>query len=338
MTAAFNDQYFRDLPIKVDRYEVTVTEDLVLCVFPNNLKSWVYLYTVQGYQRRRTLGLFPEMDYKAALDRLPEVQRIVAAEAHNLRQAPPVRAPRCWLSLIFAGVTGMALGLLIGGFWDGMSLASTPRPTLATPQDDKPTATAPPIPCAPTASSLPCEPDAKTTTMTAADDAADATDATDATDVADTRAASEPPRSPVQSPPPDATSPAAPPDSPVAVSPRRDDFIIRAQLTSEIVEREPTDQLRGMVAIAPDDERPVYYFTELHGLMGQTVLHRWYFEGELQSEVPFAVGSGWRWRIYSLKRIPGNQTGNWRVEAVLAADGRHIAMDRFQVVTAASGY
>ena len=88
----FSDQYFHDLPPRQRRYDTPVSEQLHFCVFPNGVKSWVFLYEVDGYLRRRTIGLFPEMGYKDALRALDPNRKIAEVDASEHRQ-PAKRPP-----------------------------------------------------------------------------------------------------------------------------------------------------------------------------------------------------------------------------------------------------
>ena len=59
----------------------------------------------------------------------------------------------------------------------------------------------------------------------------------------------------------------------------------------------------------------VYYFTELKGMKGAQVSHRWAFNGKQEAQVDFTVGSP-RWRVYSIKTIKPDQIGTWTVTVV----------------------
>lgn len=87
--------------------------------------------------------------------------------------------------------------------------------------------------------------------------------------------------------------------------------IARGRFTSEIIDREPTDQLTGQVPMLSQ----LYYFTELQGMSGQRLTHRWEYAGELQAEVSFDVG-GDRWRVWSSKKLQPEWNGEWRVTTV----------------------
>ena len=63
---------------------------------------------------------------------------------------------------------------------------------------------------------------------------------------------------------------------PVATA--REPRIRRATFASDVVEHEPVDALGERIASWPDAPRPVYMFTDLQNLAGQSVYHRWYWQ------------------------------------------------------------
>lgn len=87
--------------------------------------------------------------------------------------------------------------------------------------------------------------------------------------------------------------------------------VSRAQFTSAVLDREPTDDL---AAIAPGADK-VYFFTELRNMDGTTIVHRWSLNGEVMAEVSFNVRAS-RWRVYSSKTLLPEWRGEWKVEIV----------------------
>lgn len=87
--------------------------------------------------------------------------------------------------------------------------------------------------------------------------------------------------------------------------------VARGQFTSGISNREPVDRL----VVATPFIREVYFFTDLRHLQGRTVTHRWEYQGEVVSQMPFQVG-GPRWRVFSKKEIEPEQVGKWSVTVV----------------------
>jgi hypothetical protein len=94
-------------------------------------------------------------------------------------------------------------------------------------------------------------------------------------------------------------------------SPVPDAWVARAQFTTDVVNREPVDQL----VTVDGSYDSIYYFTDLRNLQGRTVTHRWEHNGWVASEVPFNVG-GPRWRVYSRKSLKPNMPGKWTVVVV----------------------
>ena len=106
------------------------------------------------------------------------------------------------------------------------------------------------------------------------------------------------------------------PDVPAPLPP---DAVARAQFTSEVVSREPTDSLDQL---STEHDR-VFFFTEFVGLQGHSLVHRWEYGGEVMANVPFEVG-GPRWRVYSSKTLAPEWIGEWTV-TVLDEAGRVLA-------------
>ncbi len=97
----------------------------------------------------------------------------------------------------------------------------------------------------------------------------------------------------------------------------------RAIFTSAVREREPVDQVEALA----NDQRKIFFFTELRGFEGQTALHRWEYKGQVMAEVPFKV-RGARWRVWSSKALEPIWTGEWRV-SVVDGTGRVVESRRF---------
>jgi hypothetical protein len=54
-------------------------------------------------------------------------------------------------------------------------------------------------------------------------------------------------------------------------------------------------------------------YSEVTGLNGQHIEHRWYYEGKLMTKITLPVKLDY-WRTYSRKEFDANQKGEWRVE------------------------
>lgn len=107
-----------------------------------------------------------------------------------------------------------------------------------------------------------------------------------------------------------------------AAEPVRSEHVARATFALQVIDREPVDE----VGIISADQ--VYYFTELRGLEGQMVWHRWQHQGEVMADVEFQVG-GPHWRVWSKKRLSPRWTGEWTV-SVIDERGRVLRSDTIQ--------
>jgi len=102
--------------------------------------------------------------------------------------------------------------------------------------------------------------------------------------------------------------------------------INRSVFTTAIVDKEPVSQLKN---ISSDITR-VYYFTEITGLNGHTISHRWEYNGQVMAQVNFIV-NGERWRTWSSKNMLSSWAGKWRV-SVLDEGGNIIEQSEFNYV------
>ena len=96
-----------------------------------------------------------------------------------------------------------------------------------------------------------------------------------------------------------------------------------AHFTTAIENREPVDQ----VSFVANRVQKVFFYTDLRGLAGQTIHHRWIHDGEVVADVAFEV-RGPRWRVWSSKDLLPDWIGDWTVE-IVAADDEVIAAETF---------
>jgi len=125
----------------------------------------------------------------------------------------------------------------------------------------------------------------------------------------------------------DTAAPAAAPAAPAAPA-QPTGTVARAQFTSAIENREPTDQLTSL----NNDQTRVYFFTELKDMANQRATHRWEYKGEVKSEVGLDVGAN-RWRVFSSKTLDPSWTGEWKV-TVVDANGNTLGANTFTYVVA----
>lgn len=120
---------------------------------------------------------------------------------------------------------------------------------------------------------------------------------------------------------------AAPSSRPaLAQTPR--DPVVRSRFTRAIRNREPVDD----VVRLPNSVDHVYYFTEIRGMTGKTIVHRWMYHGRVMAEVRFHIG-GPRWRVYSRKTLDPKQLGRWTV-VVTNGSGWPLHAEMFDYVAA----
>lgn len=91
--------------------------------------------------------------------------------------------------------------------------------------------------------------------------------------------------------------------------------LVRAVFTTEVQDKEPVDEIESI----DRNLKKVFFFTELHGMEGQTVTHRWVYQNEVKAEITFYVRA-WRWRVFSSKNLVREWTSDWTV-SVIGSDG-----------------
>jgi hypothetical protein len=119
---------------------------------------------------------------------------------------------------------------------------------------------------------------------------------------------------------------AAPATTPPAAAPGT---VARSQFTTAIQNNEPADNVQALDAAT----NRVYFFTELRGMQGQTVTHRWELNGKVVHEQPLDVGAE-RWRTYSNKTINPDMAGEWKV-SVIGANGETLSASTISMNAAA---
>lgn len=110
----------------------------------------------------------------------------------------------------------------------------------------------------------------------------------------------------------------------LSVSVQAEGTVARAVVTTAVTDREPANDLDK---VAASDEK-VFFFTELRGMAGQTVKHRWSHGEEVMAEVEFNVG-GPRWRVWSSKTLRADWAGTWKVE-VVDSEGNVLSEKQFE--------
>ena len=99
--------------------------------------------------------------------------------------------------------------------------------------------------------------------------------------------------------------------------------VTSATFTSGIADGAPIDYRQQFDTNTP----VVYYYTEVVGLGGQKVTHRWKLEGKVIQEITLPVKSE-RHGVWSMNKMQPQRTGNWMVE-VVNPGGEVIKRDNF---------
>lgn len=91
--------------------------------------------------------------------------------------------------------------------------------------------------------------------------------------------------------------------------------VARALFASDILDREPIDELGDVIKVEYGEIQRVYFFTDLRDMEGGQVSHVWKLDGEVEADISFDIG-GDRWRIWSSKRLMPGFDGKWSVDVV----------------------
>ena len=132
----FAEEYVANLKPREERYDTRLGDDFYVATFPNGVKTWIYLYTVNDFTRRQTLGIYPEMPLPQALESLYAARRTRAVESElaeqglnagqvretedspvNLNTSRPakkkIRLPRPEKRFVAGALSGVAAGLAV---------------------------------------------------------------------------------------------------------------------------------------------------------------------------------------------------------------------------------
>ena len=98
----------------------------------------------------------------------------------------------------------------------------------------------------------------------------------------------------------------------------------RAVISTGIINHEPTDSL----TLVPTTTGKVFFFTEIVGMEGKTITHRWIKDGSKVAEIRISVASN-HYRCHSSRSVSG-KSGYWSAQ-VLDSDGKKIKEVAFTV-------
>ena len=336
-----------DLQPQAARYDTPIADDLLICTFPNGVRTWIFTYSSNGFQRRRSLGVYPEMSLADARQALFAARKLQAVEDHlaehglgsEVIREEPAEGPtesshaqlsRRWIErrTISAALAGALLSIatLLAGrhiqfdyYFDRFAPVKVRAPRQVGPPVIARTAERP-RPASPAVATAATQAGGKTPAN--ADGSANR--------VLAGAAAANP------------ATPAAATSMPELSETNR--ALLKAQealrgsvarevLARGIEEGRPVHPFDTQLTLDADAPTTLYYFTELRGMAGKTVQHRWLHDGKLVSEIPMQVGAGWLSSLHSSATIAPGMAGRWEVR-ICNASGRALERESFQLVAA----
>ena len=102
--------------------------------------------------------------------------------------------------------------------------------------------------------------------------------------------------------------------------------ILETVMCRKVVNNEPVE----IQDVFPRDTKELVCFNRITGADGDMeIVHNWYFNDALVSSVTLPVRAE-NWRTYSLKVLPEDAVGDWKVE-ILTKDGRFLQKIYFLV-------
>ena len=336
-----------DLQPQAARYDTPIADDLLICTFPNGVRTWIFAYASNGFQRRRSLGVYPEMSLADARQALFAARKLQAVEdqlaQHGLGSelireeagdsataSSHSQAPRRWLErrTISAALAGALLSVatLLAArhiqfdyYFDRFAPVKVRTPGQVGPPviaraTERPRAAIPAVATAGTQAGNKVPADAAGTA-----------------DRLVTGSAAATPGSPVA-----ATSGTELSETNRALLKAQETLrgsVAREVLARGIEEGRPVHPFDTQLTLDAEAPTTLYYFTELRGMAGKTVQHRWLHDGKLVSEIPMQVGTGWLSSLHSSATIAPGMTGRWEVR-ICDASGRALERESFQLVAA----
>jgi hypothetical protein len=339
-----------DLQPQAARYDTPIADDLLICTFPNGVRTWIFTYTANGFQRRQSLGVYPEMSLADARQALFAARKLQAVEnqlaEHGLgseivRELPHEGATtashaqgrRRWLerrtvSAALAGALMSVATLLVGRhipfdyYFDRFAPVKM--------RDTRPVG--PPVTGRAAARSRAAD------ASVAAAAHADGSAPDGATRGGAGRSAA------VASPAGATSGDAAGSGTSMSDLSEANRALLKAQetlrgsvarevLARGIEEGRPVQPVDTQLTLDADAPTTLYYFTDLRGMAGKTVQHRWLRDGRVVSEIPMQVGAGWLSSLHSSATIAPDMTGRWEVR-ICDTSGRALEQHSFEVVAA----
>ncbi len=329
----FAEQYVESLNPREDRYETRLGDDFYVCTFPNGLKTWLFVYEVEGYRRRRTLGTYPEMSLTDARDALFSARKLQQAEddliarglsdavlrgaapgPEKVPAAPISSTPGAQPSLLVRATRTLATGAAGAAIAIGGMFAYA---TFTTKHAD-----APPVARLPAAPAVQSAATDEPVQPAASETVADQPTVTAAADPSETT--------------PETTTPAAaPPSEEQLLLEAALASVSREMLVSDVVDGEPSTELPDTIELIANETRQIYYFTEVRNMIGRRLTHRWRHERREVAKFSLAEPNEYECPLHSSMLLNTASAGNWRIE-LLDDAGNVLDFHLFEVVVSES--
>ena len=308
----FSQDFLDSLEPRDQAFDIKEDRDFAMRVFPNGSKTWVYIHKVDQCVQRRTLGIYPQMGIEQAHEALRQAREKAGAKGakgvqkgtkavrrRQRRVKPPVRkSPPKLSGKLSVAVAAGCLG--IGALVILQAVKDLQLPTADSPKTSGFVKETAPVAAAYSPEKV-AAPQPDPVSVLPGD-----------------RAAAKEQIATLKIP----TTVLKPQKAPKHASRQAPSIVAptvkRAQFTHGIEDREPIDRISRTLPAwdYKQGPRPIYFFTEVSGLGGRTIYHRWERNGRVVSEIPFDVKSSWRWRVFSSKNILPTMAGRWRVTVV----------------------
>ena len=323
----FAEEYVANLEPREERFLTRLGDDFFVATFPNGIKTWVYLYEANGFTRRQTIGVYPEMNLQRALDTLYSVRRAQAVESELAVQGmddPQVRMTEdspINLTAKLATITLPRLrrrflaGAMTGGGVVGLLATTAGWFFLANGQiNEAPTAVA----AAPVNKVVASSSDAKAQV-----------EKTIAVETKSTVSQPVETAAVVTAKPVTAVKNQS--EAQLALLRLQEDLagtLASSQLTSAVQNGQPVDSLSWVIELDREPRR-IFYFVRVRGLSGSKITYLWHFNGQLLKEEAVRVGKGWHSPAFSGMTLTAARLGHWRVELV-GPDGQPLGTEEFE--------
>ncbi|OQW39756.1 MAG: hypothetical protein A4S08_05940 [Proteobacteria bacterium SG_bin4] len=107
-------------------------------------------------------------------------------------------------------------------------------------------------------------------------------------------------------------------------------IVLRAQLSSAIISREPVDSI-DTVHLKPDETKPIHFYVHLQNQQKRNIRIDWYYNNKLDSQLRLHVLNN-NWRTHASKQLDHRRLGSWRVELIDERENQ-LAVQEFSVIS-----